>query len=724
MKRVDLFTRCEGRASHPHEGEYSKITTKDDGKVTSGGLILPCVVPQSFSFDHSLKYSYPYEYTLIVDELKTEGKIRCKNCYFTAFELAEFLYKEFGTNGFDIQYNGNWCKPNTRICMDSIIHISGFDEISAENRNRLMHALNGNMQPETRQEFIDRTHYDKYQDKVEYLVEQFPEVKVRNGNEVVSSRIQFLKLNSTSKIADEDLIHLWELCILPSLKNKVDQKAVNDKLKDIREAAIKLAKAGKPFKSVEWSKEDVELAHRIYSATYVPNPNNKDKKSKKFASKKEQGKKDSKASSKSIKDKHNRGEDVDDHKEVKVNVNKVFCEGEESGLSLDDSKDFGSYKEQLETDGELSDIDIELSEPKEEKKLGMLSILWKQKNYLYDVMYNNTTSSSPVIGLIEWMIRPVGYMAGILGASLAGVVMNITRGALVASSLTLSASPIKILAEGFKMNKGLLAYGSALIVIAMVCLRTKFSHIQRHEVDILTHTIEAQKTLTEKREYDNHFETTKLEHVCEFEETVTDRLRISLGPFSITLPYCWITTTHKTSLELVANMLSPINMNSTLSPLSVIERACKATNIGSFIDYDRAVNYDHDIIGGAERLVTAVVFHFRCATLQTSLTHQVFHNPEDKLVLLPTGTLVRTLASRSFLLTFVRQSFIAERIYTDTALKMLSLLPFPSLMRRLPVPTLIMNFMTNQSVHRWLIRVFSIYLLTRLVRTSLIPKVY
>lgn len=692
---------------------------------------------------------YKYACTLIFDDVKTEVNLTSNVYAFSAYDLAFFLHQEFGLNEFNLYMRGNLLDPMSTIRHEDIIHIDGFKHWTADNWNRLMHAINGNMEFNI-DKFLEETAYADYSDKLMWMKEQLPELKL---DENINSRTELFKI-CAGKIDDDLVKFLWDNVIVPSKPvPKIDNKAIDKELAELRAQMKEAAEKGIPFSELKVEKNR-DLAMRIYHTFLELKKGHKfsrNERSAMISKVKLQQKLSLRRSLAEAANNHNAGVDIDPHKEVKVHVNKVTMEDEPSGLALNDKKDFGDYagvysdkidnadaecrpgQQNMKKEGiddktnpgdsnQVQDLDESIVEEKKEE-YGILGFLFKTKKYIYDLLVKNDTkdgipdeANDPVVSLINAIRYPVAVVSTLVSGGILSVFFYALRTAVMAGTLLLDTEPLEAFMMVVRFGRSPLKYAFTLLVIAIILGRTVLQHIQRHEIDIEDYVVEPRKAITQKREYDNHFETTKHEVTCNFTETVTDRLKVSFGPISFSIPYYYVCTEHTASLELVANILSPINMNGTLSPTSIIERVCKATNIGSFIDYDRAQVYEKDLIGGAQRLAIAVAFHFRCGTLRTNLINQVFQKAEDKLVLLPTDTLTRTLASSILLSTFVIRNTMRALSYMDTVLKMFISLRLQSLMRRLLAQLNAWRLMTNLSVRQWLILVSSIYLLTRLVR--------
>lgn len=731
----------------------NNVNALDAGKVMAECLKSP---RQSCHFKifrdlGSIKAMYKYNCTLIFDDVNSEVNLTSDKYAFCAYDLAFFLHQEFGLNDFDLSMHGNTLEPMSTIRHDDVVHIDGFKHWTADNWNRLMHAINGNMEFDI-DDFLEKTAFADYSDKMMWMKEQLPDIKIDENESATNSRAEFFKLCG-GRINDDLVRYLWDHVVVPSKPafEKVDNKAIDKELRELRALMKDAAEKGIPFCDLKVEKNK-DLAMRIYH-TFLEL-----KKGPKFSRKersamiskvKLQQKLNIKRSLAEAVKNHNLGIDIDPHKEVKVHVNKVTMEGEPSGLALEDKKDFGDYagiysdtvdnadaecrsgEQNMKKEGvddiqkdsnQVQDLDESIVEEKKEE-YGILGFLFRTKKYIYDILVKNDVkdgipdeANDPVVSLINAIRYPVAVVSTIVSGGILSVFFYALRTAVMAGTLLLDTEPLEAFKMVVKFGRSPLKYALTLLVIAIILGRTVFQHIQRHEIDIEDYVVEPRKAITQKREYDNHFETTKHEVTCNFTETVTDRLKISFGPLSLSIPYYYVCTEHTASLELVANILSPINMNGTLSPTSIIERVCKATNIGSFIDYDRAQVYEKDLIGGAQRLAIAVAFHFRCGTLRTNLINQVFQKVEDKLVLLPTDTLTRTLASSMLLSTFVIKNTTKAFTFMDTVLKTFVSQRLQSLMRPLLVQLNAWRRMMNLSVHQWLILVSSIYLLIRLVR--------
>lgn len=308
-----------------------------------------------------------------------------------------------------------------------------------------------------------------------------------------------------------------------------------------------------------------------------------------------------------------------------IQVNKVFVEDDEglgSGLTVDEKcATVGGYcsEDSIEVEGNKGGNESDEEIKKEEEPLGTLGIIHrfkKNQHYVYEYIINTD------------------YM-GSFKKVCSKIATAITTG-LGAFHLYTQFKQVYYF-YGMDLKK----IFAALVLMKLLEFAAKTLNIYpkyRHEVEITDIVVCNQNNMSEKREYDNNFKTTKLETKVLFEETSSFGFNMGCLGLNKMLPIKWSTTKHTASGELVANVLCPININSTISPQSVMERISKSTNIGSFIDYNRADIFSENIVNGSERLALAVIFDHRCSTLSTNIFDEVFQPRGDQAVLLPVFT--------------------------------------------------------------------------------------
>jgi len=313
---------------------------------------------------------------------------------------------------------------------------------------------------------------------------------------------------------------------------------------------------------------------------------------------------------------------------TEIKINKVVMEGQETGLNVNDTKpitvgyhaedDIRNENEDILPKVVVVDDDKDIKEP---KSFGRLDILHRIGNTL---TYHYRFTNARLIDLFANSVKKIAVWTPALVA-LVVIMMRIGK----------SHAQGKTAVDAFKN----LSMPTVLIWTAVQWFLTKVSQsvvissVCDHVVDIENITQEPQRVSDEKREYDTNFQTTKLDTKIYFKETSSIGILLN-SPFGAKLiNYASDVTNHVASGELVVNMLSSINLNSTISPTSLLERMAKSTNLGSFIDYNRVDSLFEDVTNGSERLAVAVALSFRCYTLNTNVFHQVFRETGDMFLL-------------------------------------------------------------------------------------------
>lgn len=251
-----------------------------------------------------------------------------------------------------------------------------------------------------------------------------------------------------------------------------------------------------------------------------------------------------------------------------------------------------------------------------EKSLGSLKIaeiFSKNSVYIYD--YATT-------GMLARIIK-------IINAVRKYVCMAVFGGWVFSAKTLFTAGNVKDFEKGVM---GMVLCGLISVIMGKIQMSLK----GRHTIRITDVTREIQRPDSEKREADNNFQTTKVETKAFYTETAQSVLGFHAFGLSLNIPYNSTTTDHVASAELVSNMLTPIIRNSGISNSALMERMSKATNLGSYVDYDRADSFQEDLVNGSERLAVGVAFHQRCLSLPTHLYEEVFQTGSlDKIMLLP-----------------------------------------------------------------------------------------
>lgn len=345
---------------------------------------------------------------------------------------------------------------------------------------------------------------------------------------------------------------------------------------------------------------------------------------------------------------------LDEKPKTTQHIEKVFVEddkGQGSGLEAGEHAKIEGLNERNDTSNiDLKDkeeeVVVEEEIEEEEVTLGVMQLvraLKKSNTYTYDYITSNFAIN------------------GLIGA--AKVVVSWSSIVFVIAYFYNMFKQTKYLCCGNLKGVLLSMIGSRVLEIALKSFSVlpKYRHVLKiQNVSLLPQNIDS-----EKREYDNNFKTTKRAVEINFEETSSVGLNIGILTKQFYLPMYWDTTEHVASAELVANVLSPINVNATISPVSLMERISKATNIGSFEDYDRARVFEADVINGSERLAIGIIFHHRCNTLTTNVFNEVFQKEEEAMTLLPTKLKAVKQAVRGSLLWMRKpKRYIPVTIYT------------------------------------------------------------
>lgn len=579
--------------------------------------------------------------------------------------------------------------------------------------------------------------------KAQTLIAQMPMQQIAQYRQYIKS----LKFKDAVKQKKEDL-----------LKQDVARVKMSESLSGLK-------------KAIEDSKYHADLAK---SGTYqptdggsIPKPLNDDRKQHEMASKhKEQAKTNLKNQCNKIKGDSKTILDKDPHKEVKVPVNKVTYDDQPDGLNINDPKYEGDGTTILTPNNnddcpinddddhptpdnqlipvipELQDI-IENTIAEQPKNYGTIQLMNKLTPgtvYSWKARIRNESVDNLFKKAVTWIGNKIINMITnpiVVGASLTGVFLlaNLPQYAMTSrigyaqevghnmldSLLNLPSAVINYRGPTLFNLLSTLTTGAAAAFGLL--LPNKLPVTRYHTLTVTNVVVEPQKLLSEKREYDNHFDTTKNEVYVHFTERVTKQvtvLDIPLLGIYLRLNLSHNTTTHAGSAELVANILAPININSMIRPVNVMERISRATNIGSFIDYDRADVYLGDVNNGAERLALGVIFSHKCNNLSTNVYESVFREPEEQVELLPYRATMQVITLQEHL-SYLEQKLslvIQGLIYTGIGLVMRPLKIFRLLTR--PHLLRLRNIMNTMVLlgHRWHIRAWLIYLLYCLVRMS------
>ena len=541
------------------------------------------------------------------------------------------------------------------------------------------------------------------------------------------------------------------------LKNDIDRVKMSETLSGLK-------------KAIEDSKYHAELAKsgsntKPTDSTTIPKLMNDDRKQQEmFSKRKEQAKTNLKNQCNKIKGDSKSILDKDPHKEVKVPVNKVTYDDEPDGLNINDPKFEGdgttiltpnddnsvgpnddndktiNVPDDPECHPEIAKI-IEETVSNSPKNYGTIQLMNKLKPgtvYCWKARIKNESANNLFKQAVQWV-----------GSKLYNLITNpIVVGASVFGVFVLSSLPTFAMTSrigyaqemGHNMLDNLVNLPSAIanyrgpslinailttitgsIGVFGMMLPNKFPVTRYHTLTITGVVVEPQKVNSEKREYDNHFDTTKNEVYVHFSERVTKQitiLDIPLLGIYLRLNLSQNTTQHAGSAELVANILAPININSMIRPVNMMERISRATNIGSFIDYDRADVFIEDVNNGAERLALGVIFSHKCHNLSTNVYESVFQEPGEPVELQPYRATMQVITLQEHYLYLETSLCLAIQglIYTAIGLAMKPLKIFHLLTR--PHLLRLRNIMNTMVLlgHRWHIRAWLIYLLYCLVR--------
>jgi len=579
--------------------------------------------------------------------------------------------------------------------------------------------------------------------KAQTLIAQMPMQQIAQYRQYIKS----LKFKDAVKQKKEDL-----------LKQDVARVKMSESLSGLK-------------KAIEDSKYHADLAksgtHQLTDGGSIPKPLNDDRKQQEMASKhKEQAKTNLKNQCNKIKGDSKTILDKDPHKEVKVPVNKVTYDDQPDGLNINDPKYEGDGTTILTPNNnddcpinndddhptpdnqlipvipELQDI-IENTIAEQPKNYGTIQLMNKLAPgtvYSWKARIRNESVDNLFKQAVTWIGNKIINMITnpiVVGASLTGVFLlaNLPQYAMTSRIGYAQEVGHNMLDSLLNLPSAVMNYRGPTLFNLLSTLTTgataafglllpnKLPVTRYHTLTVTNVVVEPQKLLSEKREYDNHFDTTKNEVYVHFTERVTKQvtvLDIPLLGIYIRLNLSHNTTSHAGSAELVANILAPININSMIRPVNVMERISRATNIGSFIDYDRADVYLGDVNNGAERLALGVIFSHKCNNLSTNVYESVFREPEEQVELLPYRATMQVITLQEHL-SYLEQKLslvIQGLIYTGIGLVMRPLKTFRLLTR--PHLLRLRNIMNTMVLlgHRWHIRAWLIYLLYCLVRMS------
>lgn len=495
------------------------------------------------------------------------------------------------------------------------------------------------------------------------------------------------------------------------------------------------------------------------SSSSIPKPMKDDRKEKEIASKhKEQAKTNLKNRCNKIKGDAKTILNNDPHKEIKVPVNKVTYDDQPDGLNINDPKydgDGNNINNNNNNNNNTSFIipdgddgvhpaikDIIESKIEENPKcngtIQLMNRLTPGTQYSWKARIKNESANNYFKQAIQWIGGKLFNMITnpiIVGSTLSGVfllaslpqyAMTSRVGYAQEFGLNMLGNLINVPSavinyRGPSLFNGLVTAFTGLCTAVGLLLPNTFQVTRYHTLTINNVVVEPQKPQSEKREYDNHFDTTKNEVYVHFDERVTKQITILDIPL---LGIYWRlnisqnTTQHAGSAELVANILAPININSMIRPVNVMERISRATNIGSFIDYNRADVYVDDVNNGAERLALGVIFSHKCHNLSTNVYESVFREPGEPVELLPYRATMQVITIQEHYLYLETNLCRATQgiIYTAIGLVTKPLKTFHLLTR--PHLQRLRNIMSTIVLlgHPWHIRAWLIYLLYCLVR--------
>lgn len=335
---------------------------------------------------------------------------------------------------------------------------------------------------------------------------------------------------------------------------------------------------------------------------------------------------------------------------TEIHINKVSMEDEQTGLKVTDDAPKNNFdqmdvqaldlyddgfgvrevenpnsKKEIDEKFEKDNKDLEDEEKKKEKEkqFGYLKLVHKlMDSWSYHYRFNTS-------GLMAMMASTVQRIVS-WAPTIASAAIFFTR--LFRARLNNTNIILMMIKDNFDI-KSMAMYLAIQYFVWKVLSTVIIAPVYDHKVEITEVEQVPQQVDDEKREYDTNFKTTKLETKIHFTEKSTIGLMVHT-PFSNSLlPYHVEETEHTASGELVANMLTPVNVNSTISPVSLLERMAKSTNLGSFIDYDRSDAFFEDTVNGSERLAVAVALSSRCKSMLTSVYNQVFQSTGDMMLL-------------------------------------------------------------------------------------------
>lgn len=429
---------------------------------------------------------------------------------------------------------------------------------------------------------------------------------------------------------------------------------------------------------------------------------------------------------------------VTEKPKTEICIKKVAMEDEQTGLHIDDDapknnfedlplfeQDFyddgfgervvenpNSKKEEDMNKDKDDDVKIpEVEKEKEKKPFGFLKIL----QHLKDTWSYHYRFATPgfVSNFMPFAIRLASWMPTIIN-----LVPWIMRMCLCYYE---GKNMMEVCKDDFRRPgwfRFLYLYAAAQYFVQRILSNVLITPVIDHKITVTDIEQVPQQADDEKREYDTHFETTKLETKIHFEEQVTAGLLVHSPHMNFVVPYHQEKSDHTASGELVANIIAPTTINSTISNVSVMERVAKSTNLGSFIDYDRADSYFEDTVAGSERLALGVVFEQRCKSMLTSPYQQVFPNSGD-MYLLPVKDVRKPICRHSI------WKPKPNRSLTDIFYMVIG--QMKSILRNFQSPTTlpmllqkICSFMTQSFAHLWqLVKLMLTFLLYYLDQTLL-----
>jgi hypothetical protein len=418
-------------------------------------------------------------------------------------------------------------------------------------------------------------------------------------------------------------------------------------------------------------------------------------------------------------------------------IKKVVMEDEQTGLNIEDDApknnfdDLPLFEQDFYDDGfgeviernpnskkeeeVKKDDDVEIPEKekeKEKKPFGFLKIL----QHLKDTWSYHYRFATPgfVSSFMPFAIKLASWMPTII--NLVPWVMRMCMCYYEGKNM------LEVCKDDFRRPgwfRFLYLYAAAQYFVQRILSHILITPVIDHKIVVTDIEQVPQRDEDEKREYDTHFETTKLETKIHFEEQVTAGLLVHSPHMNFIVPYHQEVSEHTASGELVANIIGPTSINSTISNVSLMERVAKSTNIGSFIDYDRVDSFFEDTVAGSERLALGVVFEQRCKSMLTSPYQQVFPNSGD-MYLLPVKDVRKPICRHSIWKPKPNRSIMG--IFSTVIGQMKSNLrnfqfptTLPMLLQR------ICSFMTQSFAHLWrLVKLMLTFLLYYLDQTLLI----